>query len=352
MLPHSFFSRALVIASLLGCACDRDESTSPDDGAKGKKPDKSGEAGGLPKVVAEQVRLCLDMPIESEPGDKGSLIASGACETLAPLSPEVEAHLQERCDADDAAACHALGDMLRGERIVKYIAELVRTSCGKKTCDVIRRQYAVSEVGTPRPDAAEKVNPLLERSCTLGRAEACLTRATIEDDVVVDPQWMGHACTRGSSAGCAHHVHHAIRFGGANVATTTAASLSEQCDGGHATACATLGVLVARGNKEAKALGKPALDLWSHACIKGSSGGCASVVFHAMLAKVDTTTRDAAAQALTKDCPDGKVGPDCTAAAFALFKGWSVPANKPAARTWLAKNCDAGIEAACEVPKK
>lgn len=351
MLPHSPFSRALVVVSLLAGACERDKSTSPDDGAKGKQSGKK-DKGGLPEVVQAQVKLCVDMPIESEPADKRALVGSGACQTLAPLSPEVEAHLKERCDAEDAAACHALADMLRGERIVKYVAELVRTSCGKKTCDVIRRQYAVSEVGTARADAGAEVSSLLERSCKLGRAEACLTRATIEDDIVVDPQWMGDACQRGLAAGCAHHVHHAIRFGGANVATTTAGKLSELCDGGHPTACSTLGVLVARGNKEAKALGKPPLDLWSHACITGSSGGCASVVFHAMLAKVDTTTRDAAAQALTKDCPDGKVGPDCTAAAFALFKGWSVPANKPAARTWLAKNCDAGIEAACEVPKR
>jgi TPR repeat protein len=351
MVPHSPFSRALMIAALLAGACERDKSATPDEGAK-KGGGKAEKKDGLPEVVTQQVKLCLEMSIESETGQERQLVASGACQTLVPLTPEVEKHLQDRCDDDEAAACHMLGDMLRGERIVKYIAELVRTSCGKKTCDVIRRQYAVIEVGTARADATAKVNELLERACTLGRAEACLTRATIEDDITVDPQWAGHACVAGSSAGCAHHVHHAIRLGGANVATTTAAKLSELCDGGRATACASLGVLVARGNKEAKALGKPALDLWSHACIKGSSGGCASVVFHAMLAKVDTTTRDAAAQALTKDCPDGKVGPDCTAAAFALFKGWSVPVNKPAARTWLAKNCDAGIEAACEVPKK
>jgi TPR repeat protein len=141
-------------------------------------------------------------------------------------------------------------------------------------------------------------------------------------------------------------------FGGAAVEDATVAKIDELCRAGKASACATLGVLVARGNKAAKALGKPALELWTSACTAGSPGACASVVFHAMQNKVDASVRDAAAQSLAKTCEAGKVGPDCSAAAFALFKGWGTKADKAAARAWLAKNCEGDIEAACDVPKK
>ena len=351
MPPAIAVLRALAIASVFSIACERSESAAPED-ATTKSTGKQERGSALPDVVAQQVTQCLAMPIDGETGESGSREPAGACQNLVPLSAEVEAHLQKRCDEDEAAACHMLGDMLRGERVVKYIGELVHTACGKKTCSVLRRQFAVSEVGEARADAVEKSSALLERGCELGRGEACLTRAVVEKDITVAVQWMRKACAQGLAAGCAHDIHHSIMFGGASVDPAAVTKLGELCDKGKASACASFGVMVARKNKDAKIAGKPAIDLWTSACTAGSSGGCASVVFHAMQNKIEDTVRDTAASSLAKTCPDGKVGPDCTAAAFALFKGWSTPANKPAARTWLAKNCDAGIEAACDVPRK
>lgn len=341
---------ALVIGSVLGC--DPKKSKSPEDG-KATPEAKNEDESKLPPGVADQVSKCLGMLVQGEAGETGSREAMSNCQALAPLSPEVDAHLQALCDAKDGGACHVLGDALRGERIVKYVSELVRAVCGKETCDLLRRQYAVAKFGEAKPEDAARSNTLLERGCELGRGDACVARAVVEKNITVATEWMNRACAQGVSAGCSHSVHHAIMFGGADVVPATVTKLRELCDAGRASACASLGVIVARGNKEAKTVGKSPLELWAAACTAGNLGGCASVVFNALLdKKADATQRDAAAQALAGGCKDGDVGPECTAAAFAQFRGWATTANKTAARAWLKKNCDAGIDSACDVPKK
>jgi TPR repeat protein len=343
----------LATGFVLAAACDPKTSTAPGDGKDEAKGDDSG-GSKLPPGVADQLDKCLGLMVQGEAGDIGSREAMGNCQALAPLTPEVDAHLQAKCDDKDGAACHVLGDALRGERIVKYVGELVRAACGpKETCDLLLRHYAVSSFGEAKADDAARSNGLLERACELGRGDACVARAAAEKNITVKTEWMARGCAQGVAAGCAHSVHHAIMFGGADVAPATVTKLHELCDAGRASACTSLGVLVARGNKQAKAVGKPALDLWASACTGGSLGGCASVVFHALQnKKADPTQRDAAAQALTAACKEGQVGPECTAAAFAMFRGWSIAQNKAAARAWLKKNCDADIDSACDVPKK
>lgn len=347
--------RTTILAALLALTfgCDRKGSTAPDDGG-GEESSRRGRNGGdeLPPQTREHLDKCMAMSIDTEGGSSTASDGMFACQALAPLTPELEAYLQDKCDRGDAAACHVLGDALRGERVVKHVAELVRTACGQKEqCDVLRRQYAVSPFGTGREGGKEKGLALVTRACELGRGEACITRATLTKEVSAAADWMQRACDVDFSPGCAQEIHEQIMFGGSKINGDSVKRLRTLCEQGKPSACASSGVLVARGVQGAAA-GDDATDLYQRACASGSAGGCASLVYHAMRNKVDEAQREAAAQALAKECQDGDVGPECAAAAFALHKGWGGAANKSAAKAWLKKNCEAGVEAACHPPRK
>jgi len=344
----------LVLVLAMTNGCERGGSATPDEAADAGSSGKRGKrANDLPPQTVEHLEQCLAMKIDTESGQSGAAAAMFACQALAPMTTEVSAHLQSKCDDGDPAACHVLGDALRGERVVKHVAELVRTACGpKEDCDVLRRQYAVSAFGEATADAKDRSLALIDRACELGRADACLARSTLTKEVSGAAHWMGLACAQNSAPGCAQQVHHTMRFGGTELDGEAIKRLREMCEQGSASACASTGVLLARGVGGKAPAPDDARDLYQRACTAGSAGGCASLVYLAMRKSLDAAQRDAAAQALAKECQDGDVGPECAAAAFALHKGWGAAANKSAARAWLKKNCDAGVEAACHPPRK
>lgn len=216
---------------------------------------------------------------------------------------------------------------------------------------MLLRKYSVSRFGPPKAEEAARAASLVAKGCELGAADACVTRATLADDPAETADWMGRACTLGVPAGCAQQVHHILFFGGANVDAMAVARLRGMCDEGRASACASLGVLVAGGSGGAEVARTDAFALYERACAAGSVGGCASVVYYAMQNTIEAGTRDAAGQKLTGTCTGEDVGPDCTAAAVALQRGWGTTADKAAARARLKDNCDLGVEAACWAAK-
>jgi hypothetical protein len=344
---------ALAIASASSISCDPAASTSPD-AADGKRGARKPKGPSLAPQTAEHVEACLELRPDSEEGAESvSKAPMLACQAIVPMADDVHEHLQARCDGGEGAACHALGDALRGERLVKYLAALVRTACGpKQSCDMLARRYAVSRFGPAQADAADRAAKLIAKGCELGSGEACLTRASLAEDPSEVADWMARACKLGIAAGCAHEVHYVLFFGGSNVDSTAVESLRKLCKEGQASACASLGVLIAGGHGGLEASKLEALGLYDRACQGGSPGGCASVVFHAMQNAVDDGTRDEAGQKLVAICAGDDVGPECTAAAVALQRGWGTKADRAAAKAMLADNCDLGIEAACWAAKK
>lgn len=344
----------VALAWICAVSCERSTTTAPGGtGGTGANDARAPAKPELPPEVRARLDACTQLAIATETGESAAREPMLACQAMVTLTPEVDAELQSRCDGGDGAACHTLGDALRGERVVGYDAELVHAWCGKKSpCDALRKHYAVIGFATKPTEVPARARALLERGCELGRGDACLVRGMIDNDLLGAAGWMARGCTAGSAPACANAVHQDIMLGNPDATPAMVEQVAKLCSAGKPSACATLGVLVARGDDVAVATGKPALDLFSEACTAKSAGACASLIFHAVHDKLDAARRDAAATELASACKQGDVGPHCAAAAFALQRGWGAKADKSAAKAWLAKNCEAGVEAACPPAKR
>ncbi len=215
--------------------------------------------------------------------------------------------LEQRCTADDPAACFELGKhVLRGK---------------------------IAPVDPKRGVA------LVDRACTLGEARGCLTLASTLDprkDAARISGLYSRACTLGAMTGC-------TLYGDSLHDRALAATICERaCTGDDAAGCARTGHLLDKAGDHAHAL-----ERFRRACELEDGGSCADAAKLLVAANDPTTARTLYRIACERD-----LGPACAALGGLIGSGAGGDRDWSAAVALHDKACTLQVPASCAEAKR